>query len=96
MERTPEEFCQQLPNGLWVVADYEGSRIAGKLACITPKMRMVDLTPHEAQHSRHVVKYTTKRSCKRAAARVMARIDSDDLPPLSEQYMEAKTMKGDQ
>jgi hypothetical protein len=94
MGRTPEEFCQQLPHGQWVVADYEGSRVQGKLACITRMLRMVDLTPHEALHSRHVVKYTTKRSCKRAAERMIARIDADDLPPLSEQYVESQEMKG--
>lgn len=77
MERTAEEFLEQLPSGAWIIADspgHYGQDLPGKLACFTKHVRVVFLTPAEAEASRLVVKYTTKGACKRAAQRMLERI----------------------
>jgi hypothetical protein len=95
MDRTAEEFPEQLPSGDWIIADNPGNygrAMPGKLACFTKALRVVFLTPAEAQASRLVIKYSSKRACKRAAQRMLDRVLDDDVP-LAPQLAEMKGEK---
>jgi hypothetical protein len=89
MDRTAEEFPEQLPSGDWIIVLYAS---AGKLACVTKALRVVHLTTSEAQASRLVIKYSSKRACKRAAQRMLERVLDDDVP-LAPQLAEMKGEK---
>jgi hypothetical protein len=75
MQRTAEEFVQQLPDGRWVVADTLGL-LRGEVACVRKDPRigwvMGPPMPEVAAAADHrIPKYKLKSSAKRVAQRML-------------------------